>query len=375
MAALLREMRNLGCEIHFASVRMGAEEKTATRPLVDEWVWDFERTPPLRGLARLQASLGYRIQRALHRLHLVKDKLDDLFCEPWLEEARQLQQKRQYSRVLIAYIHYSRILEAFPNPCLRIVDTHDAYSLPRQKLPTEKSKEYLLSFTPADETRGLLRTQRIIAIQPKEAAYFQKLVGKSSKVYTVGHFAETLRQPLPSAPFLRLGYLGSRKKSLGNSDSIQWFINRVFPLIRQQLPEVELWLAGDPGSTPEVYPGVKILGPIANLMDFFEDCPVIINPALTGTGLSIKAIESLTHGRPIITTPVGVAGLEMFLGHGLFVCQSAEEFAQTAVNLLSNLPRAQQLGEESLRRAQNYLAENKQALAEVLAYPPTTAKE
>jgi polysaccharide biosynthesis protein PslH len=367
MAALLAEMRRLGYQVHFAGVRMAAEEKAATRLLVDEWVGDFEVRRPSASLARLWSSLEYRVRLPLRYARWVYDRLDELFYDHWLGAARALQQQRQYARVLVPYVNYSKFFEAFPDPCLKILDAIDAFSNTGRQLRAKKVYWTSYSYSQEDETRGLLRAQRIIAIQAREAAYFRQLVGSACQVYTVGHLAESPGASTPPTPFPRLGYIGSRKNNLVNVQAVQWCLREIWPAVRKRLPNAELWLAGEAGETVEVAPGVCHLGPVPSLTDFYRDCPVLINPARRGTGLKIKTIEALMHGRPVITTSIGAEGLESFIGHGLSVCDSAGEFAKTAIGLLSDLPQARQLGEESLRIMRDYLAENRRVLAEALS--------
>lgn len=363
MAALIQELRRSGYLVHFAGIGLAEREIAGTQPMVDQWVGNFKQqpTPPLSAWGLLKR----KARSLLHRLEWVEDRLDGKFCEPWLDEARDLQRRLQYRRVLVAYVHYSKFLLAFPGPCLRILDTHDVFSNRRQRLQAEGVTRYWRSYSAKDERRGLLRAQHILAIQEQEAAYFRRLLGPTAQVYTVGHLAEAADRPPPPAPFHRLGCIGS-----GNAYNVhgwQWFIGEVWPRIQQRMPGVEVWLAGVLCEKCAPAPGVRLLGQIPSLTDFYAECPVFINPVRTGTGLKIKTVEALMQGRPVVTTNVGAEGLESFRGHGLYVGDSAEEFAQAVVVLLSNFSQAQQAGEAARQRVQIYTAENQRALAKALA--------
>jgi len=364
MATLLKELRRLGYAVHFAGVRMTVEEKTSTLPMVDKWVWDFESPRLLSGFSKIRSSLKYRIRRILDRLWSRKDRLDDWFCDHWLGEALHLQQQGRYSRVLVAYVYHSKFLLAFPNPCLRIIDTHDAFSYPRNQPEAGSTDGPSRSYSVEEEKRGLLRAQRVIAIQDWEAAYFRQLLGSAGKVYTVGHIAEPLSVPLISAPAARVGCIGTNWWV--NLQGYEWFLREAWPQIRERVPAAEIWVAGGMSGQCTPASGVRLLGQVPSLLNFYQECPVFINTAQRGTGLKIKTIEALMHGRPVVTTGIGAEGLEQFRGQGLFVCDTAEEFAGAVVNLLSNLPLAQQIGEAALRCAQNYVAENRKVLAAAL---------
>lgn len=363
IAALIVTMQRLGYAVHFAGIRLTDQEIASTRLLVDHWVGNFHRwpSPPL--------SMGGRIKRKirslLYRLEWVEDRLDGEFCQPWLEEARDLQRRCQYQRVFLAYLFYSKFLQDFPDPCLRIVDTNDIFANRRQRLRAQGIGDFWRSYSPRDEKRALLRAQRVIAIQHQEAAYFRQLLGSATTVYTVGHMAEALSAPLAPASFPRLGCIGSAHAS--NVAGLQWFLRDVWPRIRARVTEAEIWVAGSIGENCAPAPGLHLLGQVPSLTDFYRDCLVVINPVLAGTGISTKTIEALMHGRPVVSTRCGVMGLESFLGHGLLVGDSAGEFANAVVAWLSNLPQAQQAGEAALRQAQIYTGETQRALAQVLS--------
>jgi Glycosyl transferases group 1 len=55
---------------------------------------------------------------------------------------------------------------------------------------------------------------------------------------------------------------------------------------------------------------VTKFGHIAETLDdFYTRSKVVIIPIFSGSGVSIKAIECLAHGRAIVTTPIGIRGL------------------------------------------------------------------
>lgn len=365
-AALLRELRQLGYEVHFAGIRMPPEEKAATRAVVDEWVWDFAPPAPAKGWTRFCNSLAYRIHQAFRQAGWVNDRLDGLFSDHWLAEAAQLQAERGYVRVLVPYVHYSRFFEAFPASCLKILDTIDAYSRPRLNLAQGATEYYVRRYSPSDERRALLRASRVIAIQKHEATYFQQLLQTEKGVSVVGHIAEPVPRTFPFLAASRLGYVGSRKNNFGNPQTIQWFLHEIWPEVHRRAPEAEVHLAGLADDDSEALPGVRVLGPVPDLADFYRQCPIIINPVRNGPGLKIKTIEALLHGRPVVTTSVGAQGLESFAGHGLFVCDSTEAFSNTVIELLADLPGTFQWGEAALRRAKEYVADNRQNFIRLL---------
>jgi glycosyltransferase involved in cell wall biosynthesis len=63
---------------------------------------------------------------------------------------------------------------------------------------------------------------------------------------------------------------------------------------------------------------------------------VVINPTVAGTGLKIKSVQALAHGKPLVAWPNGVEGLN-YDGEAPFrECRSWQEFAGAVVSLLKS---------------------------------------
>ncbi|MCY7870785.1 glycosyltransferase family 4 protein [Bacillus halotolerans] len=79
--------------------------------------------------------------------------------------------------------------------------------------------------------------------------------------------------------------------------------------------EVEFIIAGECGNkfSNIARPNVKILGEINNFekIKLFSEVDVAINPAFFGTGTKIKTLEFLSAGIPLISTEIGVKGMNL----------------------------------------------------------------
>ena len=132
-----------------------------------------------------------------------------------------------------------------------------------------------------------------------------------------------------------------------NQQGVRWFTNRVWPLVRQRIPQAELRLAGrhfpSNWSVPE-YMGIEILGEVENAWEVMTDSGIMIIPLLSGSGMRIKAIEAMAAGRPIVSTPIGIEGLAGEDGIHFHVASTPEAFAQHIIQLLENPDEAQAMG-------------------------------
>jgi polysaccharide biosynthesis protein PslH len=134
-------------------------------------------------------------------------------------------------------------------------------------------------------------------------------------------------------------FLGNLKVD-NNVAGIIWFITQVFPILRSALPTVKVLIAG---SNPvnkirqlcDEHQGVSLSINPASSIAVYQSGRVLINPVLTGSGVSIKSIEMLVSGRPIVSTPQGIAGLPEEVRKLFTIAVEPQSFAQEIVRLLS----------------------------------------
>ncbi len=132
--------------------------------------------------------------------------------------------------------------------------------------------------------------------------------------------------------------------SENNVAGIIWFLTEVMPAIRLQLPSVRVLIAG---SAPvnkikqlcNETEGVELkINPPSSTEVYSSGC-VLINPVSAGSGVSIKSIEMLASGKPIVSTPQGLVGLPQEVHQYFTIADNAESFAKEIVKYLSNPPK------------------------------------
>lgn len=116
-----------------------------------------------------------------------------------------------------------------------------------------------------------------------------------------------------------------------NIEGVLFFLYEVLPLVRRRRPDFRFLLAG------QVAVAVRALGrpdqdfesrdSLAEMSEFYATVGITVVPMLHGTGVSIKTLEALSYGCPIVTTPVGARGLSLLHGKQVVVAETAEAFA------------------------------------------------
>ena len=215
----------------------------------------------------------------------------------------------RYDIMWVNYAFYSRAFEQLDHTdCIGILDTHDALSrrpvtpLPRPAFCVDKE----------GETQALNRADIVLAIQDDERAYFS--ASCSQPVMTLSHLeighscAPTGENEHP----VRIGLIGSTYPPSVQSaqDFLDALANQMESVAQ---PAFKLLVAGPQCAAlvipEELAPITQCLGVIDDLASFYCNIDLAANPVQSGTGLKIKTVEALAHGRPIIGTREAFAGL------------------------------------------------------------------
>ena len=123
---------------------------------------------------------------------------------------------------------------------------------------------------------------------------------------------------------------------LPNEDGIVWFVESVFPKIRNQLPDVHLYVVGS-HPTEKVNAlaceQITVTGYVDDVSSYFEQSRVFVSPLRYGAGVKGKIGQSLSFGLPVVTTPIGAEGMGIVDGANALVALDETTFAEKVVRL------------------------------------------
>jgi polysaccharide biosynthesis protein PslH len=128
--------------------------------------------------------------------------------------------------------------------------------------------------------------------------------------------------------------------SENNVAGLIWFLTEVWPVIRAQLPETTVLIAGS-NPVPRIRQicdkteGVTLKINPKSASDTYRSGRVLINPILKGSGVKIKSIDMLTIGLPIVSTIEGVSGLPEAIKKYFIIASDAASFAAASIEFLS----------------------------------------
>ena len=245
----------------------------------------------------VSAAFEQQLVTLLQRHHYDIVQLETLYLAPYIDTIRRHSEARVVMRAHnVEHEIWERMTDNESNALKRWYLRH----------LTDKLRRY--------EWRMLDRYDLLLPISALDLATFREAGSTTDALVTpIGLDPDQYEvRPLSAAAPLRFGFIGSLDW-LPNQEGLQWFIKRVWPGLRQYFPGVELHIAGrntPPAMRQLRIPGITVHGEVACARTFIQRYPVMVVPLLSGSGMRAKILEGMALGRVVITTSVGLEGIE-----------------------------------------------------------------
>lgn len=147
-----------------------------------------------------------------------------------------------------------------------------------------------------------------------------------------------------------LVYMGSFSHR-PNVDAVVYFREKIYPIIRQQKPNINTYIMGkNEDFLPKLPDDFVITGFCEDVAPILSKCEVFIAPITWGGGIKIKLLHAMALGRPVVTTPVGAEGLDVEHGVHLLIAKNPEEFARYVIDLLDNPQLRRRIAQAGLQK-------------------------
>ncbi len=142
-----------------------------------------------------------------------------------------------------------------------------------------------------------------------------------------------------------------------NVEAVDWLMNEVWNEVEKKLPGATLVLAGR--GMPERFRNmanttINVITDVESSADFYATYDLMLVPLWSGSGLRIKLVEGFAYGKAIITTSIGAEGIPYRHGHDVIIADTANDFAQAIVTVLSTPGYKQQLGQHARALAEEH---------------------
>jgi hypothetical protein len=243
-----------------------------------------------------------------------------------------------------------RVAEHCPN-VMRVLDTEDLHGLRKGRQIAYKegkpfNESYLINDFSKREIASIYRSDLslIISEAEMELLQFQFNVDKELLCYLPFMLDEITDDAIQNLPkyngrehFISIGNFLHEP----NYNSVLYLKETIWPLIRKQLPRVELLVYGAYGSQKveqlhNEKEGFIIKGFAKDVSQVMQSAKVCLAPIRFGAGLKGKLIDAMQNGTPSIMTSIAAEGMFGNLKPNGYVEDSSSKFAHKAIELYTN---------------------------------------
>lgn len=129
-----------------------------------------------------------------------------------------------------------------------------------------------------------------------------------------------------------------------NIDAVAFLVREIWPLVRQNCPDIRLRLVGrgdssirrllPPGSPAQT--GIEVTGPLDDARAEIAQARVVVAPLRAGSGTRIKILEAWAAARCVVATPLAAEGLDAENGFNICLASNVTEFAGEVIRLLGD---------------------------------------
>ena len=247
-----------------------------------------------------------------------------------------------------------RVTQSCPK-ALKILDTEDLHFLRKArqqalKDATDVKDANLFSETAKREIASILRCDLSLIISEFEMKLLADTFAVSKEILYYLPFMVTKLPDSSNFPefeqrnnFMTIGNLLHGP----NVDSVLYLKKEIWPLIKKQLPQAQLYIYGNyaPQHILELHnqkQGFYIMGWADSVAQVMQKTRVCLAPLRFGAGLKGKLLDAMLYGTPGVTTSIGAEGMYGDLPTPGVIADTPESFAELSVALYRDKIKWQQ---------------------------------
>ena len=131
-----------------------------------------------------------------------------------------------------------------------------------------------------------------------------------------------------------------------NLDAAMWIYHEILPGVRHRIPDARVSLVGScPDELSRLHNpalGFDVVGYVDDVRPHMQAADVFLMPLRMGGGTRLKALEAMAAGVPIVSTSLGVEGLELGNPSTVSIGETTDELVELCVRLLNDSAIRQQ---------------------------------
>lgn len=209
------------------------------------------------------------------------------------------------------------------------------------------------------EGAALRRFSAVIAVSERDAAYFRRDDALSCvRAIPTGvdlQFFGWQLPPIPNTPAAdappTVVFTGSMDWA-ANIDGVTFFIERVWPLVLAGCPSARFVVVGRQPPAALIALAarsrqVAFTGFVDDVRPHVHAAQAFVIPLFVGGGTRIKAFEAMAMGCPVVSTSIGIEGLQAEAGRHYLARDDAESIAAAVLALLGDRALRERLSRDA----------------------------
>ena len=217
-----------------------------------------------------------------------------------------------------------------------------------------EKKQWPMSWVYQREAKTLLDYEKHIAkkfnkslfVSSKEAELFsQKIADASVSVDFVNNGVDTNYFKVSESfnnPYLtgdKVIVFTGAMDYWANVDAVLWFVEHIFPKVKQQLPEAKFVIVGSKPAPEVVALGSKenitVTGFVDDVRPYIQYANVAVAPMRIARGIQNKVLEAMSMGKSVLTSAQGLEGIHANVGEDLVLCASDDKWVSEIIRLIN----------------------------------------
>ncbi|MGB6882149.1 MAG: glycosyltransferase family 4 protein [Microgenomates group bacterium] len=195
------------------------------------------------------------------------------------------------------------------------------------------------------------KADKLVAVSDEDRKVMQSLLpGVKVDIIPNGvdaNYFVAKKVPKKSPP--RVLYGVTNFEWLQNVEAVNVLIDEVWPIIRKEMAEVKLWLVGRmiPARLTKLAQereDIEITESIPDARDAYCAANIMVTPIRGSGGTRLKILEAMAAGLPVVSTSIGVAGLNLKQEKQALISDTPKGLAKKAIKLLKNPKLAEKIG-------------------------------
>jgi GT2 family glycosyltransferase/glycosyltransferase involved in cell wall biosynthesis len=142
-----------------------------------------------------------------------------------------------------------------------------------------------------------------------------------------------------------------------NIDAVLFFVEEIYPLVRDRLPDTKIYIIGDK-APPEIVAlasdTIIVAGLQRNVRSFFDSVRLSVAPLRFGAGIKGKINQSMAFGVPVVATSIAVEGMNLADHEHVLIADEPEDFASGLIELYESEELWNRLSENGIRKTREF---------------------